>query len=131
MIRLIRKGKILNLSVRATEFTLDKDTYKIVSLHDIKTELEEQEADSWQNLVRILTHEIMNSTFPITSMVSFAKEFLVDDDGDPKQIPGLNEEERDDLIESLSTAENRSKGLVKFVQKTKSLTRTQSLHSGK
>jgi two-component system nitrogen regulation sensor histidine kinase NtrY len=123
MIRLIRKGKILNLSVRATEFTLEKDTYKIVSLHDIKTELEEQELDSWQKLVRILTHEIMNSTIPITNMVSFAKEFLVDNDGDPKQIPGLNEEEISDLIESLSTAENRSKGLVKFVQKTKSLTR--------
>jgi two-component system nitrogen regulation sensor histidine kinase NtrY len=123
MIRLIRKGKILNLSVRATEFTLEKDSYKIVSLHDIKTELEEQEVDSWQKLVRILTHEIMNSTIPITNMVSFAREFLVDEDGNPKQIPGLNEEEISDLIESLTTAESRSKGLVKFVQKTKSLTR--------
>jgi len=123
MIRLIRHGKILNLSVRATEFTLEKDTYKIVSLHDIKTELEEQEVDSWQKLVRILTHEIMNSTIPITNMVAIAREFLVDDNGNPKQIPGLNKEEISDLIESLSTAESRSKGLVNFVQTTKSLTR--------
>jgi two-component system nitrogen regulation sensor histidine kinase NtrY len=122
MIRLIRHGKILNLSVRATEFTLEKDTYKIVSLHDIKTELEEQELDSWQKLVRILTHEIMNSTIPITNLVSFAREFLIEEDGNPKQIPGLNKEEISDLMESLSTAESRSKGLVNFVQTTKSLT---------
>ena len=123
MIRLIRHGKILNLSVRATEFTLEKNTYKIVSIHDIKTELEEQEVDSWQKLVRILTHEIMNSTIPITNMVAIAREFLVDDDGNPKQIPGLNKQEIGDLIESLTTAESRSKGLVNFVQTTKSLTR--------
>jgi len=122
MVRLIRKGKILNLLVRATEFTLEKDTLKIVSLHDIKTELEEQEVDSWQKLVRILTHEIMNSTIPITNMVGIARDFLVDDDDMPKQIPGLSSEEIKDLIQSLKTAESRSKGLVNFVKTTKSLT---------
>jgi len=109
--------------VRASTFTLEKDRYKIVSLHDIKTELEEQEVESWQKLVRVLTHEIMNSTIPITNMVGLARDFLVDDEGIPKVIPGLDKEEIDDLIESLSTAENRSKGLVKFVQTTKDLAR--------
>ncbi len=123
IIRLVRHGKILNLSVRASTFTLEKDKYKIVSLHDIKTELEEQEVESWQKLVRVLTHEIMNSTIPITNMVGLARDFLVDDEGNPKEIPGLNNEEIDDLVESLSTAENRSKGLVKFVQTTKDLAR--------
>ena len=123
IIRLVRHGKILNLSVRATTFTLEKDKYKIVSLHDIKTELEEQEVESWQKLVRILTHEIMNSTIPITNMVGLARDFLVDDEGIPKKIPGLEKEEIDDLVESLATAENRSKGLVKFVQTTKDLAR--------
>jgi nitrogen fixation/metabolism regulation signal transduction histidine kinase len=123
IIRLIRHGKIFNLSVRASTFTLEKDKYKIVSLHDIRTELEEQEVESWQKLVRVLTHEIMNSTIPITNMVGLARDFLVDDEGKPKEIPGLEKEEIDDLVESLSTAENRSKGLVKFVQTTKDLAR--------
>ncbi len=123
IIRLVRHGKILNLSVRATTFTLEKDKYKIVTLHDIKTELEEQEVESWQKLVRVLTHEIMNSTIPITNMVGLARDFLVDDEGNPKEIPGLDKEEIDDLVESLATAENRSKGLVKFVQTTKDLAR--------
>ena len=123
IIRLVRHGKIYNLSVRASMFTLEKDKYKIVSLNDIKTELEEQEVEAWQKLVRILTHEIMNSTIPITNMVGLARDFLVDDEGRPKDIPGLDREEIDDLVESLSTAENRSKGLVKFVQTTKDLAR--------
>jgi two-component system nitrogen regulation sensor histidine kinase NtrY len=123
MIRLIRHGKIMNLTARATEFTLEKNTYKIVSLHDIKPELDEQEVDSWQKLVRVLTHEITNSTIPITNMISVAREFLVNADGKPKKIPGLSREEIIDLIESLTIAESRSKGLVNFVQTTKSLTR--------
>ena len=123
MIRVIRDGRILNLSIRGTEFRLKQATYKIVSLHDIKPELDEQEVDSWQKLVRVLTHEIMNSTVPITNLVGFAREFLVDEEGNPKKIPGLKEEEISDLVESLTTAESRSQGLVNFVQTTKSLTK--------
>ncbi len=123
MISLIRHGKILKLTVRATEFTIEKDTYKIISLHDIKPELDEQEVDSWQKLVRVLTHEITNSTIPITNMIAVAREFLVNADGKPKKIPGLNIDEINDLIESLAVAESRSKGLVNFVQTTRSLTR--------
>lgn len=122
MIKIIRKGKLLNISARATEFILENSKYKLVSLQDIKTELEEQEVDSWQKLVRVLTHEIMNSTVPITNMVSFAREFLVDNEGYPKSVPGLNKEEINDLVESLKTAEVRSHGLVNFVKTTKSLT---------
>lgn len=123
MIRLVLDGKILDLSVRATEFTIEKIHYKMVSFHDIKPELDEQEIDSWQKLVRVLTHEIMNSTIPITNLVAFAREFLTDKAGKPREIPGLNREEINDLVESLSTAESRSKGLVNFVKTTRSLTR--------
>lgn len=123
MVRLIRGGKMMNLLVRATEFTLEKKTYKIVSLQDIESELEKQEVDAWQKLVRVLTHEIMNSTIPITNMVAFAREFLVDGEGEPKKIPGLDREEIKDLMESLATAESRGKGLINFVNTTKSLTR--------
>ncbi len=123
MIRFIRHGRIMKLSIRATEFTLDGEIYKIVSLQDIKSELEEQELDSWQKLVRVLTHEIMNSAIPITNMVSMARQILLDEEGKPKEIPGLSQEDSDDLMESLYTAESRSQGLTNFVQSTKSLTR--------
>jgi signal transduction histidine kinase len=58
-------------------------------------------------------------------MISVAREFLVKPDGKPKKIPGLNKEEINDLVESLAIAESRSKGLVDFVQTTKSLTQIQ------
>lgn len=121
MIRFIRHGRIMKLSIRATEFTLDGQVYKIVSLQDIKSELEEQELDSWQKLVRVLTHEIMNSAIPITNMVSMAKQILLDENGVSKEIPGLSEEDKEDLMISLNTAESRSQGLSSFVQSTKSL----------
>ncbi len=122
LVRMIRQGKLLNISVRATEFILEDEKLKLVTLQDIKSELEEQEVESWQKLVRILTHEIMNSTVPITNMVTIAREILADTQGDTKPISGLSEEEINDLIESLKTAELRGKGLMNFVKTTKSLT---------
>jgi two-component system nitrogen regulation sensor histidine kinase NtrY len=123
LIRFIRHGRIMKLSIRATSFTLDGQPYKIVSLQDIKPELEEQELESWHKLVRVLTHEIMNSAIPITNMVSVAKKILLGEEDTPREIKGLSREERDDLLESLSTAESRSQGLSVFVQSTRSLTR--------
>lgn len=128
MIRFIRHGRIMKLSVRATSFTLDGQPYKIVSLQDIKSELEEQELESWHKLVRVLTHEIMNSAIPITNMVSVAKKILLGEGDAPREIKGLSREERDDLLESLSTAESRSHGLSAFVQSTRSLTRIPEPH---
>ena len=122
LIRIIRQGRLLNLSIRATEFILENEKLKLVTFQDIKSELEEQEVESWQKLVRILTHEIMNSTVPITNMVTIAREILADAGGDKKPVPRLSTEEIDDLIESLKTAEMRSKGLMNFVKTTKSLT---------
>jgi two-component system nitrogen regulation sensor histidine kinase NtrY len=123
MIRFIRHGRIMKLSIRATEFTLNGQLYKIVSLHDIKSELEDQELDSWQKLVRVLTHEIMNSAIPISNMLSMARQILLDENGVPRKIHGLDLEQAEDLEESLQTAESRSMGLTSFVQSTKSLSR--------
>jgi nitrogen fixation/metabolism regulation signal transduction histidine kinase len=123
MIRFIRHGRIMKLSVRATEFTLDRQLYKIVSLQDIKSELEEQELESWQKLVRVLTHEIMNSAIPITNMVSMARRILLKNGERSGEITGLSGDETEDLVESLSTAESRSQGLAKFVETTRSLSR--------
>ncbi len=123
LIRFIRHGRIMKLSVQATEFTLDGQFHKIISLQDIKSELEEQELESWQKLVRVLTHEIMNSAIPITNMVSMARRILIQEDHSHRKIKGLSDVEVEDLMESLSTAESRSQGLASFVQATKSLSR--------
>ena len=54
-------SELLNISISASEFILLGKDIKLVSLQDIKTELDEREVESWQKLIRILNHEIMNS----------------------------------------------------------------------
>jgi nitrogen fixation/metabolism regulation signal transduction histidine kinase len=60
----------------ATEFKMRKEEYVLVAMQDIHAELEEKETESWQNLIRVLTHEIMNSMTPISSLASTVKGML-------------------------------------------------------
>ena len=61
------KGEV-QLAVRATEMRLGEDTVRILTLNDIRNELDAKELDSWIKLTRVLTHEIMNSIAPISSL---------------------------------------------------------------
>ena len=58
----------VQLSVRATEMQLGGETVRILTLNDIRNELDAKELDSWVKLTRVLTHEIMNSIAPISSL---------------------------------------------------------------
>ncbi|UCG28750.1 MAG: hypothetical protein JSV24_05165 [Bacteroidales bacterium] len=120
VLKVIRKGEILNLLIQASEFYLQNDYFKLISFQDIQTELEEKEIESWQKLVRVLTHEIMNSAIPITNLISVIKELVLDKQGNNGEP---DEKDYDDLKECLETIDTRSKGLVNFVKATKSLTR--------
>ncbi len=60
--------KLLNLSLHLTEFKLDQQTFRLVSVQDISNELAAGEIDAWHKLIRVLTHEIMNSITPIVSL---------------------------------------------------------------
>lgn len=124
LIKVIVNGHLLNLLVQATEFKLQGRYFKLVSLQDFRTELEEQEIASWQKLIRVLTHEIMNSVIPIANLSGIINQMLEDPSGKVlyRNLATLDTEEIDDLHGSLQTIENRSKGLVNFVKAYKSLT---------
>ena len=123
LIRFLHHGELLNLSLRATNFVLKDHQYKIVSLQDIKSELEEKEVESWQKLIRVLTHEIMNSAIPISTLSSVISQMLEDDDGKPLVLSQLDDDVGEDVLGGLKTIETRSKGLVRFVEAYKSLTK--------
>jgi signal transduction histidine kinase len=93
----------------------------LVSLQNIKSELEEKEMEAWQTLIRILTHEIMNSITPISSLASTTNSILSEelDDG----AFTLTKEARDDVISAVRTIEKRSHGLMNFVENYRKLTR--------
>ncbi len=123
MIKVILKGELMQLSVYASEFKLQEVPHKLVSIQDIKEELETQELESWQKLIRVLTHEIMNSVTPISSLSSAINEMMTEENGTMKSLSKIPAEDVDDMYSSLRTIEERSKGLLKFVSNYKDLTR--------
>jgi two-component system nitrogen regulation sensor histidine kinase NtrY len=123
LIRSILNGELMHLSVFVTEFKLQDIPHKLVSIQNIKEELEAQELESWQKLIRVLTHEIMNSVTPVSSLSAAINELLTENGGKRKPINQISSDDLDDMYDSLRTIEDRSKGLLKFVSTYKNLTR--------
>ncbi len=112
---LYRGGNEFQLTLQATELRIRGNTVKLITLQNIQTELQKQELEAWQNLTRVLRHEIMNSITPISSLTSTLREVLDQDLVKKEEHYELKSEGADDLREGLNTIENRSKGLIKFI----------------
>jgi len=123
LIKVNAEEEVLRLSVTATGVRIREENYKLVSLQDIRQELEEQELDSWQKLIRVLTHEIMNSVTPVSSLSQAINEMLTDDHGRRRALDDIDQDDVEDMYSSLDTIQDRSKGLLKFVTDYKNLTR--------
>jgi nitrogen fixation/metabolism regulation signal transduction histidine kinase len=113
--QLYKGGNELYLTIQSTELRIRGVDVKLVTLQNIQPELQKQELEAWQNLTRVLRHEIMNSITPISSLTSTLREILDHDMERKNSHYELKEEGADDLREGLSTIENRSKGLIKFI----------------
>jgi two-component system nitrogen regulation sensor histidine kinase NtrY len=105
----------LYLTIQATELRIRGIDVKLVTLQNIQPELQKQELEAWQNLTRVLRHEIMNSITPISSLTSTLREILDHDMSKKETHWELKDEAADDLREGLGTIENRSRGLIKFI----------------
>jgi len=103
------------LTIQSTEMRIRGNTVKLVTLQNIQTELQKQELEAWQNLTRVLRHEIMNSITPISSLTSTLREILDHEMIKKESDYELKTDAADDLREGLATIENRSKGLIKFI----------------
>ncbi len=112
---LYKASNELYLTIQSTELRIRGSDVKLVTLQNIQPELQKQELEAWQNLTRVLRHEIMNSITPISSLTSTLREILDHDMERKNSHYELREEGAEDLREGLSTIENRSKGLIKFI----------------
>jgi signal transduction histidine kinase len=112
----------LQLALAATVFKQREQRYTLVTIQDIRMELEEKEMEAWQKLTRVLTHEIMNSVTPIASLTSTVSRMLGETDG-PGHVPALDEETVEDIRAALNSIQRRSEGLLHFVETYRSLTR--------
>ncbi|MBQ8442498.1 MAG: GHKL domain-containing protein [Bacteroides sp.] len=98
---------------RTSSITIQEKQLRIIALNDINHELDEREIDSWIRLTRVLTHEMMNSLTPVTSL----SETLL-------TLPGAQKDE--ELRQGLETIHSTGKGLVNFVMSYRKLTRLPS-----
>ncbi|MDQ6478316.1 ATP-binding protein [Dyadobacter sp. LHD-138] len=99
------------LALQGASIQMHGKWVRIVVLQNIQTELQQQEVESWQNLTRVLRHEIMNSMTPIVSLVGTMR-LIVNEDIEKSTT---NQEAVSDLKEALQTLEKRSKGMMQFV----------------
>jgi len=106
----------LQLNLYATEFILREHPYKLVSLQNIQSELEEKEMEAWQNLIRVLTHEINNSVTPIASLASTANDLL-------SKSSRISSDHLTDIQSAVQTIQKRSEGLLNFVESYRKLTK--------
>lgn len=117
--RLRLTDETIQLSIYAIELTLRGEVIKLISMSNIQTELDEKEMEAWQNLVRVLTHEIMNSVTPISSLAGIVEDELKSHMGNP--VATFNQEEMEDMHLSVQTISKRSQGLIRFVREFKNL----------
>jgi nitrogen fixation/metabolism regulation signal transduction histidine kinase len=115
LIKLKTPEKIKHLTLKASSFYSKNQPIKLVSFQDIQYEMEENEAETWKKLIRVLTHEINNSISPILSLTDSLNDAL---EQTVKPDPSLQGKAH----ESLKIIKNRSQGLLGFVEKFRNLT---------
>ena len=123
VLKVFVEEELLQIAVNATEFRLRGEDYVLISFQNITAELDEKEIESWQKLIRVLTHEITNSITPITSLASTIKDMLFVSENGKTLLQELEEEDVESIEGAIDTIQGRSQGLLNFVEIYRNLTR--------
>ncbi len=118
---LFRQSEFKYLVIQVTEMKLRNKVYRLVSIQNIQSELQQKELEAWQNLTRVLRHEIMNSITPISSLVSTLNDIFEEEIKKNNSGP-ISDEVVSDITEALQTIDHRSVALKSFVEGYKSFT---------
>jgi signal transduction histidine kinase len=112
----------MQISVKCTGIKLDEEQIRLLTFHNIREELEEKEMESWQKVIRVLTHEITNSAGPIASAAQTLLELMEQEVSGQNGQPGIINGLREDLLEGLRIIRERSTGIEEFVQEFRKVT---------
>jgi nitrogen fixation/metabolism regulation signal transduction histidine kinase len=121
LVKLVRANEVVQLSIKAANFRIKNRNIKLISLQNIKSEIDRSEVDAWQKLIRVLTHEIMNSVSPI-KLLSGSLIEMFEENNTIKSINELDNKTIEDSVLGLKTIRKRSDGLSNFVETYKNLT---------
>ena len=108
----------------ATAFQTDGKKYKLIAFQNVNEALDETESKAWQKLLSVMTHEIMNSVAPISSLADTLKHRL------QQSVSTLNNDygSVDDLELGIETIKRRSEGLLKFAETYRNLNKITTLN---
>lgn len=127
IVSIAKDGNTFKTLLAATAFQTDGKIYKLIAFQDVNEALDETEAKAWQRLLSVMTHEIMNSVAPISSLAETMGHRLQESidllEGDPGAF--------DDLKLGISTIRRRSEGLLKFAETYRNLNKITTLKLNK
>ena len=122
VVTITKENSQLKILLAASMFKTDGKINKLIAFQNINEALDETEAKAWQKLLSVMTHEIMNSVAPISSLAGTLKSRLL-------QTTSLfHNGDRDDLELGLETIQRRSEGLLKFAETYRNLNKITTLH---
>jgi nitrogen fixation/metabolism regulation signal transduction histidine kinase len=115
VVKLTVGGQTMQLLLSATQFRLQGREFTLVAFKNVSHTLDETETEAWQKLLRVMTHEIMNSVAPIASLADSLRRDLRRE----VEQAALAQPERDlldDVVEGIGIIQHRSEGLLRFAQ---------------
>jgi two-component system nitrogen regulation sensor histidine kinase NtrY len=124
IVSLTKDKNVYKTLMAATAFQTDGRVYKLVAFQDVNEALDETEAKAWQRLLSVMTHEIMNSVAPISSLAETMLHRLQESARLLEGQPGALE----DLELGIGTIQRRSEGLLKFAETYRSLNKITTLN---
>lgn len=113
-----RKEEYTQLILSSISFVVLGKSLTVISMRNIRSVLENKETEAWQKLIRVLTHEIMNSMTPIVSL----SELLNNNNNNLSSEAPLSSEDRKEISQAVDTIYRRSSGLVRFVENYRRVT---------
>jgi nitrogen fixation/metabolism regulation signal transduction histidine kinase len=115
-------GMERQLTVAASQLVIEGEAERLISLQDIQSELDGTQLEAWQDLVRVLTHEIMNSITPVASLAKTTVDLVEDAAAKVTDHPDVVQD-LGDVRNAVETVARRSDSLMNFVSSYRRLTR--------
>lgn len=127
IIKLNLSTEIINLTIKKTIIKVGMKTIHVISFQNIQRELDHNELESWQKLIQVLNHELMNSLTPITTLSKTTKRYI-HKDGILKKASELSDEIVKDIAINTEIIEERGKSLINFVEVYKDISKNPTLN---
>ncbi len=126
-IKLKMNQEMLEVLISDTVFRVEKDSFKLIVLQNIEDTLNRNESEAWKKLLSVMTHEIMNSIAPISSLAETLQHHIRQVQEQPMQ----NTLDLEDLSDGITSIKKRSEGLMKFAKTYRSLNKITQINREK